>query len=62
MNKVQNEALCVSNKYTIQIEPLHFEWDKFIPTLKKAFLDILNKMLSHNHQQQPLNQNKNTRC
>ena len=33
MNQVRNEAICISNKYTIQIEPLNFERDKFIFTL-----------------------------
>ena len=57
MNKVRNKTICISNKYTIQIEPL-FEWDKFIPTLKKEFLDILNEILNTNSQWQPLNPNK----
>ena len=55
MNKVRNEAIHISNKYKVQIEPLHFEWDRFIPTLEKKFPDILNEMLYHNSQQQPLN-------
>ena len=44
----------INHKYTIQIEPLHFEWYQFIPTLEKGFQDIVNEMLSHNSQQQPL--------
>ena len=31
----------------------------FIPTLEKKFPDILNEILSHNSQQQPLNSNEN---
>ena len=50
MNQVRNKVICINNKYTIQIEPLHFEWDKFIPTLEKEFPDILNEMLNHNSQ------------
>ena len=36
----------ISNKYEIQIEPIQFEWDMFLPTLEKDFLDILNEVLS----------------
>ena len=55
MNEVTNKATCISNKYKIQIEPLEFEWDKFIPTLEKDFPDILNEVLSctNNQQHQP---------
>ena len=35
--------------------PLHFEWDKFIPTMEKDFLDVLNEMPNDNSQHQPLN-------
>ena len=59
MNQVGNKAIHVSNTYEVQIEPLHFEWDKFTPTLEKEFLDTLNKMLNHNSQCQPLNSNEN---
>ena len=33
--------------------------NKFIPILEKEFPDILNEILSHNSQQQPINSNKN---
>ena len=59
MNQVRGEAICINNKYTIQTESLHFEWDKVKPTLKKEFPDILKKMLNHNSQMQPLNPNEN---
>ena len=52
------KLLCISNKYTVQIESLHFEWDKFIPTLEKEFPNILNEIISCNSQQQPLNPNE----
>ena len=38
MSEVRKEAIYISNKYKIQIEPIQFEWDKFLPTLKKGFL------------------------
>ena len=53
MKEVRNEAIHISNKYKVQIEPLCLKWDKFIPTLEKTFPDVFNKMLSHNSQQQP---------
>ena len=56
--QVRPTAIYISNKYTVQLEPLHFEWDRFIPTLEKDFLNTINEMLSHNGQQQPLKLNK----
>ena len=44
MSWVRNEAMNISNKYKIQIEPIRFEWDKLLPTLKKDFQEILNEM------------------
>ena len=32
MHDVNREAQYISNKYSMQIDPLYFEWDKFIPT------------------------------
>ena len=46
MNQVTDKAISISNKYTIQIEPLYIELDKLIPTLEKEFPDILNEMLN----------------
>ena len=31
----KKQAIHISNKYTILIEPVHFEWDTFIPSLGK---------------------------
>ena len=56
--QVGNRAICISMKYTIQMEPLYSEWDKFIPTSEKEFLDTLNGMLNPNSQQPPLNPNE----
>ena len=53
------EPICISNKHNIQIEPLHFEWDRFIPILEKEFPDLLKVMLNHCSQQQLLNANEN---
>ena len=60
MSKVRNEAIYISSKYKIQIEPIQFEWDMFLPTLEEDFPEILNEILSHsNKQQQQLNSNEN---
>ena len=59
MTQVKTKAIHISNKYEIQIECIQFEWDKFLPTLEKDFLEILNEVLSYNnHQQQLSNSNK----
>ena len=49
----------ISNNYKVQIESLYFGWESFISTLEKEFLNILNEMLGHNSQQQPLSSNEN---
>ena len=50
----------ISNKYKIQIEPIQFEWEKFLPTLEKDFPDILNEILNcKTGQQHQLNSNVN---
>ena len=49
MSQVRTEAIHISNKYTIQIEPIQFECDKFLQTLEKDFPEILNEVLSHNN-------------
>ena len=59
MKQVKHKAICISNKYSVQIEHLYFKWDKFIPTLEKEFPDILNEMVDHSSQWQPLNANEN---
>ena len=59
VNQVRNGAIHISNKYTVQTEPLQFQWDMFIPTLEDEYLDISNEMLSRNSQQQPFNSNEN---
>ena len=51
MSQVRTEALHISNKCKIQIEPIQFEWDKFLPTLEKNFPEILNEILGHNNNQ-----------
>ena len=60
MKQVRNEATHNSSKYKVQLEPFNSEWERFIPTLEKEFLDIFSKMLNHNsqQQQQPLNSNE----
>ena len=35
----------------INMKPLQFEWDKFLPTLRQDFPDILNEVLSYTHNQ-----------
>ena len=61
MSQIGNKAINISNMYKIQIEPIQFEWDKFLPTLEKDSLEILNEELSHNNnQQQQPNSNENS--
>ena len=57
MTQVRTEAIHVSNKYKVKIDPLHFKWDRFIALLEREFPDIWNEML--NSQWQPLTPNKN---
>ena len=47
MKQLRAKAIHISTKYTVQIEPLHSEWDRFITMLEKEILDILHEMLSH---------------
>ena len=54
MMQIRTEAIHIVIKYKIQIEPIQFEWDKFLPTLEKDFLDILNEVSIHNSNQQQL--------
>ena len=51
MDEVQNEATYICNKYKNHIEPIQFEWDKFLPTLEKDFPDLLNEVLSYTNNQ-----------
>ena len=46
MIQVRPEAIHISNKYRIQIEPVQYVWDRHLLTLEKDFLEILNEMLS----------------
>ena len=48
-NKVSSEAWSISNKHNVWLDPLYFEWERFIATFERLFLDILNKMLNCNH-------------
>ena len=59
MTQVKHEAIHISNKYKVQLEPFYFRWERFIPSSEKEFLQLLNEMLRHNsqQQQQPLNLN-----
>ena len=60
VNAVRNEAPYISNKYKILIDPMQYEWDKFLSTLEKDFLDILNEVLScKNSLQHQLSSNVN---
>ena len=60
MTQVRTEAIHISNKYRIQIEPIQFEWDRILATLEKDFPGIWDEMLSCNSQpKQPLNSNVN---
>ena len=37
MSQVRTKAIYISNKYKIYIEPIQFEWDKFLPTFERYF-------------------------
>ena len=37
MNQVRNKAIYISYKYKIQIEPIQFQLDKFLPSLEIDF-------------------------
>ena len=50
IHKVNRDAICIGTKYSVKIEPMHFEWEEFIPTLEKHFPDILQKILACDHQ------------
>ena len=45
MCDINGEARYISTKYSVWIDPLYFEWDKFIPTLEKHFPDLLDEIL-----------------
>ena len=60
MNEANSEYQYISNRYNIEIDPLHFEWDKFIPTLERQLPDIFNEMLNCDHQGHPLDQSDHT--
>ena len=49
MSKARNEAIYINNKYKIEIEPVQFEWDMFLPTLEKDVSEMLDEILSHNN-------------
>ena len=55
MSEARKKAIYISNIYRIQIEPILFEWDKFLPTLEKDFLDILKLLSCRNSQIHQLN-------
>ena len=59
MKWVGKQSLHISKRYKVQLETLYFEWERFILTLEKGFPDILNEMLSHNHQQKEQSFNSN---
>ena len=48
--KAYRETRYISTKCSIWIDPLYFEWEKFIPTLEKHFPDILYEIWSHDNQ------------
>ena len=50
MYDVNREARYISHKYSVQIDPLYFEWDKLIPMLENYFPDILEELLNCDHQ------------
>ena len=47
MHTVDRDMICIGIKYSVKIEAMYFEWDKFIPTLEKHFPDIPQEILDH---------------
>ena len=45
--QVRTESIHISNKCRTQIEPIHLEWDRFLPTSEKDFPEILNEVLTY---------------
>ena len=50
MYEVESEVRCLGTKYSVKMEPMYFEWDKFISTLKKHKSDILEQIFNCDHQ------------
>ena len=36
MKQAKSNAIHISNKCKVELEPFYFEWETFIPTLEKA--------------------------
>ena len=49
MCDVNKEARYINSKYSMQVDTLYFEWDKFIQTLEQYFPDILGEILNHDN-------------
>ena len=58
MIEVSYKAQNISSNHIVQINPLYFEWDKFILTLERQFPDVLNEMVNCDHQWHLSDQNK----
>ena len=50
MSDDNKEVRYTGTKNSLQMDPLYFEWDKFVPTLEKHFPDILGDILNHDYQ------------
>ena len=49
MHGVNREVMYIGTKYSIQIDPIYFDWDTFIPTLESHFPDIAEELMNHGH-------------
>ena len=58
MHDVNRVVIYISNKYSMQRDPLNFEWDKLIVTLEIHFPDILEELLNCHHQRYGLVHNQ----
>ena len=56
LNEVSCKAGYISSKYNVQINPLYFEWNKFIPTLERQFPDVIYEILNCDYQWHPSDQ------
>ena len=50
MGEVNREVRCTGTKNNVKMEPIYFEWDRFILTLEAHFPDILEEILNCGHQ------------
>ena len=58
MHVINKEVTYIGSIYSVQIDPLYFEWNKLIPTLEEHFSDILGEIMNCDNQSYALLQGK----